>query len=1041
MRRPATVRLADDDRARVPFALIGVLLLVSSVAYAGALQQQGRVAVDDSVERAVERAAADATPAVRAGVGDAARDAAAEPVTAASTADGRNESSTPAVRPESSFSDALRIRIAVEVSRSLPTTERRVDDVRAVTEVPDVRDETDLIAARERVSVSPVANGTALRATVRNVTTIASRDGRTVARRTRNVTVVVPVPVFAAHERTERFEEQLNRGALEGPGLGRQLTARLYPVTWARGYAQHGGAPVQNVLANRHVELSTNAGIVRVQRNVFGGTDPRAKAGVRRATARTGVADLLAPTELDEEEWSRAVVGDSATGSEREIGTGTDGDQVPDGLEGANRTRTVEVGAVADTAFLSTIAERDAIARDAYRASATLRTDSTLRTDTTTRDGPTTDAPPAGNWTLADTQRERTVAVDEARDGVGPSGGSDGFGTTHRVVRTVDETTWTWTNGTVTRTGREVRTREYRVEIRVEGTYAPTAGAPERPTAPTFERGGALDGPNLADVPATARADLAAATDDELSRIARQAVVDGAVARETTVVGARPDRLAPHVEADLAELHREVSKLSTTVSMREVAAGEADPYGELAVALRERRAELVDAPATYDGAADRARVAARAAYVDAVIAALERRSTADDEVSAAVGDAAGDDATLDADTFGAYLDARTAAERGVRRSIGDGGPGGGVDLAPRGSPGYLPRTAVDGAAIEGVATDARTRPLATRNRNLVTLPYADAASGIVDRLLGTGETVPLSTAGRSLVGADRALARTENETLRNERDDLSDSVGESTDAVEAAVDGVLRRQTELSRSERAESLRSARRQWNSTGELAGAMGTGDYAETVAAEAAARGSFSPADQEVLAARLRMTIEATANEGPATVSAAEVNRSASVLRTVARDELESAVESELRRGADAAADRWAPEAIGAVPAGAPVFPTPTHWYATVNVWTVEVSGAYPRFAVTAPRTGPPDEEFEYVREAGTATVELAGEPVALGRTEQVRFETGTVVVVAVPPGPPGVGDVDGTRDETSPGWPCPGATPDSLDGTTREASCDR
>jgi len=34
--------------------------------------------------------------------------------------------------------------------------------------------------------------------------------------------------------------------------------------------------------------------------------------------------------------------------------------------------------------------------------------------------------------------------------------------------------------------------------------------------------------------------------------------------------------------------------------------------------------------------------------------------------------------------------------------------------------------------------------------------------------------------------------------------------------------------------------------------------------------------------------------------------------------------------------------------------------------------------------------------------------------------VTFETGTVIVVAVPPGPPGVGDVDGTRDERSPGW---------------------
>lgn len=1038
MRRPATVRLADDERARVPFALVGVLLLVSSVAYAGALQQQGRIGVDDGVERAVERAAADATPAVRAGVADAARDAAAEPVTEAPTANATGASGAAAVRPGSAFTDALRIRIAVEVARSLPATERRVDGVRAVTAVPAVEDENDLVAARERVTVSPVANGTALRATVRNVTTTATRNGRVVARQTRNVTVVVPVPVFAAHERTKRFEAQLNRGALEGPGLGRQLTARLYPVTWARGYAQHGGAPVQNVLANRHVELSTNAGIVRVQRNVFGGTDPRAEAGVGRATARTGVADLLAPTPLDEEGWSRAVVGDSATGPGVATGSKSDGDRLPDTLEGANRTKAVEVDTAADAALLSTLSETDAITRDVYRAEATLRADPALRTDTTTRDGATTDAPPAGNWTLTATDRDRTIVVDETGGDGALSSETDGFGATNRVVRVIDETTRTWTNGTATRTGRETRTREYRVDIRVDGAYAPTAGAPKRPTAPTFEQGGAIGGPNLADVPATARGDLDAATAADLSRIARRAAVEGSVDRETTILGERPDRLAPYLETDLARLHREVRNLSTTVSMRAVAAGEADPYGALAATVRDRRAALVDAPSTYAGAADRARVAARVAYVDAVVAALERRSTADEGVSTAVTDAA-DGANVEAGGVGAYLDARTAAEHGDRRSIGDGGPGGGVDFVPRGSPGYLPRTAVDGAAVEGVDADARTRPLATRNRNLVTMPYADAASGIVDRVLGTGETVPLSAAGRALVGADRALAEAENGTLRAERDDLAGSVAESTEAAEAAAGTVLRRETDLPRSEREESLRAARQRWNATGDLAVAMGTGAYAEAVAAEAADRTDLAPAEREVLAAHLRATVETATTDGAATVSAAEVNRSASALRTVARDELESAVESELRRGAGAAADRWAPKAIRAVPAGAPVLPTPAHWYATVNVWTVEVSGAYPRFAVTAPGTGPPDEEFAYVREAGTATIDLDGEPVTLGRTERVRFETGTVVVVAVPPGPPGVGDVDGTRDETSPGWPCPGRAEDPPGGSADEPAC--
>jgi len=103
--------------------------------------------------------------------------------------------------------------------------------------------------------------------------------------RTEDRTVVVAVPTLAAHERTERFEERLNRGPVEGPGLGRQITASLYAMTWARGYGQYAGAPVENVLANRHVELSTNAGIVRTQRDVFGTSDPNAR-GEWRARRR-----------------------------------------------------------------------------------------------------------------------------------------------------------------------------------------------------------------------------------------------------------------------------------------------------------------------------------------------------------------------------------------------------------------------------------------------------------------------------------------------------------------------------------------------------------------------------------------------------------------------------------------------------------------------------------------------------------------------------------------------------------------------------------
>jgi hypothetical protein len=99
-----------DERARVPFALVGVLLLVTSSAYAAGLADQGLIGEDRRVERAVERVDADATAALRSAAREAAHDAAAEPVTRAP--DGAGPTSR-AVREGSAFEDAFRIRLAL----------------------------------------------------------------------------------------------------------------------------------------------------------------------------------------------------------------------------------------------------------------------------------------------------------------------------------------------------------------------------------------------------------------------------------------------------------------------------------------------------------------------------------------------------------------------------------------------------------------------------------------------------------------------------------------------------------------------------------------------------------------------------------------------------------------------------------------------------------------------------------------------------------------------------------------------------------------
>jgi hypothetical protein len=1047
-RRPQT--FVVDERARVPFALVGVLLLVTSSAYAAGLAEQGLVAEDRRVERAVERVETDATAALRSAAREAAHDAAVEPVTRAPDGAGPGAE---AVREGSAFEDAFRVRLAIAGSEALRAVESDVGGVEANASLPAVDSADDLVAARERVSVEPAANGTATRVTFAGVATTATRDGRTVVNRTRSRTVTVAVPTLAAHERTERFERRLNRGPVEGPGLGRQVTASLYAMAWARGYGQYAGAPVENVVANRHVELSTNAGIVRVQRDVFGTSDPDARGGVARATARTGVTDLLSPTGVREASWTDAVLGaptptetgggeggapaspDDATASE-------DAAFDPAG-DATSETASVEVGHAADRAATRVHDDLESIVRASHRVEATAETETTRVAD----GGPVTPDRPRSlldePWRRVDTSRaERVRVVDGSdlrtgTDGETVSAGeSVSFGGAARTVVVERAATATWErrvvergpNGTVqdVRVDRAVTSDEatdrYRVRVSVTGTYAPRNDAPGRPTA-TFgaAEGRGVDGPDLADTPAAARADLDVETDGDVDRLARDAVEGGDETRSTVVYGDRSDADVDRIARDISSLSERVREIETEASMTATAAGKSTPYQDLAATVRDRRDALRDAPARYDGAVDRGRVAARVAYLDAVIAELESasedRKAATDGVLDRVNDAFG------GPPVGEVIASREAARDPGTYSVGDDGPGGAVTFAPEGSPGYLPRTAVDGERIEGV-DGTTTRPLATRNVNYVTLPYSDVSGGIADRILGTDDTVRLGVAGRSLLAADEALAADDDDDLRADRRALAGRVDASLRRVDDALAERLAERTDLSREERNAALENAAAEYDSLGGRAVAVGDGEYPERVASEAARVGSLSSAARLGLAAHLRVETRKEAGRNAVRVPARFVDETTAASRTIRRKKVESAIEGRAKEAVASVPDERVPKPVRTVGAGLPVAPVPGYWVATVNAWNVEVRGEYPRFTLRA-NVGTPDRPFEYVREPGTVGVDVDGESVALGRTEPVAFETRTVVVVAVPAGPPGVGDVDGTRDETSGSWPCPGA----------------
>ncbi|WP_348611050.1 DUF7286 family protein [Halobaculum rarum] len=1049
----------DGDRALVPFALIGVVLLLGSVVYANTLALRGPVVVDTAADDALDRAESVGRPAVRAAATAAAREAALRPVTTpANTTAGR------ALDPDRSFRDALRLRISLAAAEALADARTDAGGVTATASLPAIESSNDTRAAIERVSVASLANGTAMRVTVRNVTLTATRGGDAVATRRVNYTVAVAVPVLAMHDRTAAYETRLNRSPFEGPGLGRALTWRLWSVAQARGTGQYLGAPISNVLAARHVELSTNAAALRAQGATYGHSDPSGRAALIRATGRVGARDLLTPAMERGPAWTGRVL-DASTSAAGADAAGASSTASADdrrwdpnggaaGAAGDDDLR-VSVNVTADRAFLEFIDDDsprgfDAVIRDAYRVEAVR----SVTVEPVARSRRPRASPPAPGWTLLSTRTdERIVVVDrESGSASAPSSIAD----ERRTVAVRHQVTRRWVaNGSV-RTTTVTWTDRYEVRIAVSVEHAPSAG-PARPTEPVFVRGGAVGGPNLADTPAAARAELLpAGAADRQARVAVRSIADGDTRPgETTdravLHGDRPDRLDDWVYRDVAALRERIRAVSVRVPRSEVAAGEANAARRLAASIRQRRDTLVDAPGTYDGAADRARVAARAAYLDAVLAELDAR---------AAGSVARNHAYLKQirqvrGSADGRIDelARIAADATEPEPASAGRwRAGDVVFTPRGTPGYLPVTAVGADHVASVTPKEPVHPLVARNTNLFAVPTGDAADTVTDAALPAQRTASLSEAGRVLVAANRTAAATNTipgtnasptpgSDEKSARATLRRRVADELRVVDSRALSVLDRRTDLSRRERAAAVRAANRRWPAPGARTAAVVDGSYAAAVARAANVRAdNWAETDRDRLTLRLRVeTADAATNASvavPASINAGTV------------DETRAARRAELRTAAKRAGDdaterlhkRYGKGKLGPVLAGLPVAPVPGYWYATVNVWDVEVAGAYPRFEVTALGSAPDGGvgRVRYVRDGRNVTVDVDGDGTAerLGRSDRVAFRTWTVVVVVVPAGPSGVGDVDGNADERSTEWPCP-TVPDGS-GTAAAAA---
>ncbi len=993
------VRLADDRRGRIPFAVVGVLLLLGSTAYATTLATRGPVDDDRAVDRAVADVEASADTALREAVREAARDAARDPVT--------DPASTPTgavLREDRAFRDALRVRVYVAARERLRTTVRERGGVRARASLPSTPTPTALDDAKGRVTVERAANGTALRVQIEGIRYVAARDGREALNETRTATLTVAVPVLALHDRTARFERRLNATPTT-PGLGRRLTARLYPLAWARGYGQHYGLPVENVVSNHHVALAANGAVLDAERAAFGRADPGGRRGLRRAHAHALATDAGAP-----EAWADRVL------------TAPNGPQEDDprlprlGVESvptpASTTR-VGASATANQSLGRMLVENGSrsvtgATRAGYRARGRLRAQSTLVGEARRPDPEA----PSDDHDLVETDVVVEASVRSGDASLPPVPSGERRVAAHERRVTLDHTvTWTWADGEdeTTTTGAWTTVRRVGTVVTVEPDRR--VPGPNRTVEPAFERGGPLDGPNMAGTPDVVERRLLADQGGPEAVAAALAREDG-VRRSTTVVGEQPDDVRGYVYRSLAGLRDSVGSISVSVRRGAVATNRTNPPAALADRLRERRSALVGAPETYDGAAGRARVVARAIYLNRTIATLERRAANRRSRMAALDRRLRDRTGTGLDGAAERLRASRETTDPARRVVGEG-PAGPLVMVPDSSPAYLTVGAVSSERATAVAPGEQTYPLAARNVNVFTVPSGDAVDAVAS---AGGETPALRTAGRTLRASQRAEPRAEATAERRER--LRAQTVERLDEVRDAADGALARETDLGTAERRQALAAAFARWDDPGARALAASNGSLARAVAAEAA--------ESERVQTRVAAAVT------PAVAGAAGVDDE--LVEQTAQDVRRAAVEhgrgravasvddggtSAYRSALDAARAEGAPPAPVA---GVPVAPAPGYWYLTANVWQVTVRGSWARFAVRT-RRGVPSEEVTYVRDGSVARLDVDDDGAAerLGRGERVAFETETTVVVAVPPGGAGVGDVGGDADERSAGWP--------------------
>lgn len=759
-----------DTRARIPFALVAVLLLVTTAALVGYHETRGTGPIEEDVSLALDRADASIQTEIRAATAEATDRAASEPLTSVANTTYGN-----AIDEERPFEAYLEWLIYDHTVERFEAANQSVGDVDLSMSLPSVVDNQSFEAALERVSVEPEQSNQAstgmVAVTIENITVTVTRDGRTLTSQTKSVTVTVPTPVIQQHERTEEYQSRLDAG-ITSSGFSQRFSARVYALGWARGYAQYAGLPVTEVIANRHIEPIANSARFRTQRDVFGDADPRLEDAVRRGwfcmALQDGEAlyDGYSPDGADVAddvcEASEWVLGDRQTGELPDV---------PDTVDllgetpGMDEDETIGVNETAHLPLRSLVGGTgrqsiDDIIDRTYTIETVIEAD-------VTAGSPIVDAnPPAADATVVDRERQHTgVNITDGGSRRVPDDATDYYrvDTLGVDIEFTEHRTWEYATGD--RTQRQTTTHEGTLPVTLdiqlaEGETAPDLDITETNdvnVTTTYERGPTGELPsrtiptdpdgfeNYADRERDIAAGVFGGTDEQAlgdwleSHWAGVTSAQDIRLPKTATVHLDMDdesRLISTIIDDISAIQSEIASVSHTFERSElIHSGDGSgPVGDLIRTVESKQSDYLEREEPYVNVGQQAVYEARLTYFELLRSDLETVHRAHDEAMGGLDDAL-DGVGSGLDEALSHLQQGISAESRTEPSFEPPPLTPDLTYEVSGSPTYFVGETLTTDEVPAVGQQTNYSALAMQNENYLKLPYESIINGIIDRVL------------------------------------------------------------------------------------------------------------------------------------------------------------------------------------------------------------------------------------------------------------------------------------------------------------------